>query len=646
MKDEDMEYIRLSENYNNNILIPINKSPFDFIKNNNSPYFVSMMKYSKSQFEEWQKTNSLKGMSGGKTNKLWADFDCKENVELALKEAGIFAERLLDLGFKETDLQLSYSGGKGAGIIVDTIQDYTIDQVKALCTQVASGLQTFDTSMYDHQRIFRVLFTRNEKTGLYKIPLQLSDLQAPDLAQIKADAAQPENYIKEDVFSSYTKAEVILSKELIDPPAPAKIEVVRKHSVDVSTRPTNWKDYKWALVQGMFEKGERHSAMMVIAATCRGLGYDEMTTTAICQTADVKHCERTGDTPISDLEDNIIPSIFSHDWNGGQYSYENNAWLKAYCGRMGFETEKVSDGFVTLDEVGTLFSDYSLNFEKNIVKTGIPGLDENAMFLTSTHNGLLGQPGSGKTTLALQWLQNASTNGVNGVFYSMDMGQPIVYAKLIQREIGCSFKEAMNIFRNDPKRAMLIHEQVKNKYKNTLFNFRSGITVDQIKKDVQNQEQATGSKVKLLVIDYLECMAGPYSDSTANTAYISNQMKDLANELQVCSVMLLQTQKHSTVDISDPLLSMKQIKGSSVIEQSCSVILTAWREGYNPRTVESDRFMSFAVVKNRFGTLWSDDFHWNGQRGHISELTEEQRDMLAELRQKKAEEKNKDNEWS
>jgi hypothetical protein len=42
---------------------------------------------------------------------------------------------------------------------------------------------------------------------------------------------------------------------------------------------------------------------------------------------------------------------------------------------------------------------------------------------------------------------------------------------------------------------------------------------------------------------------------------------------------------------------MKAIKGSSVIEQSCSVVLTLWREGYNPKTVTDDRYISFAAVK-------------------------------------------------
>ena len=40
------EYIRLSENYNKNKLIPINDSPYKYVKDKNSPYFISIIKLS------------------------------------------------------------------------------------------------------------------------------------------------------------------------------------------------------------------------------------------------------------------------------------------------------------------------------------------------------------------------------------------------------------------------------------------------------------------------------------------------------------------------------------------------------------------------------------------------------------------------
>ncbi len=67
--------------------------------------------------------------------------------------------------------------------------------------------------------------------------------------------------------------------------------------------------------------------------------------------------------------------------------------------------------------------------------------------------------------------------------------------------------------------------------------------------------------------------------------------------------------------------------------------MSLWREGYNPKTIEDDKYISFAVVKNRLGQLWSDDFSWNGVKGVISELTEEQRYDLEEFKKRKQEQK-------
>jgi len=297
-----------------------------------------------------------------------------------------------------------------------------------------------------------------------------------------------------------------------------------------------------------------------------------------------------------------------------------------------------------LDILTDQFTNYATNFEQNIIKTGIKGLDDNVIFSTSTLNGILGQPGSGKTTMALNYLRNTSMAGIPSMFFSLDMGAPLVYAKLVQKATGHSFKKALELYRTDPKERDRISQVIKTEYKNVGFNFKAGLTVADMRDAIIKHTEATGISPKLIVVDYLENIAGPYSDATANAGLIANQLKDLANETETSIALLLQTQKHSTPDVSDPLLSMKQIKGSSVIEQACSTVLTLWREGYSPNTVDDDRYISFAVVKNRFGSLWQGDFSWEPIRGDIKSLSEEQYEELQEFRKRKKEQKAKDAE--
>ena len=103
-------------------------------------------------------------------------------------------------------------------------------------------------------------------------------------------------------------------------------------------------------------------------------------------------------------------------------------------------------------------------------------------------------------------------------------------------------------------------------------------------------------------------------------------------------MLLLQPPKVAG-DPSDELLSYTKIKGSSVIQQACSVILSMWRPGFSPKTPGDDKFVCFAVLKNRMGSLGQYEFSWNGLTGAITELNEDQRDHLDSVRQRKAAEK-------
>lgn len=602
-------------------------------------YYTSLFQYSKDQVAAAEAKGTISGTRDVTGDRLYFDFDSKTNLELARSDALALVNRLIDRGVDQDNILASFTGSKGFSIELKLNKRITNKQFKAAVQRLAGDLKTFDHVVSDPNRIVRVNNTKHQVTGKYKIPLELHELDELSIDQIKDMAAKPKTV-------PVTKP-VDLDSKLFE----VKEEPAKKTSTPDSlkeamlTKPKAYKDYKWALVQGFFENGERHNALMVIAATCRGLGYDKDTTYYICKSAIKKQSARTGgeDFAKEELYKNIIEdSVFSDTWEGGQYSPKTNPWLKNYCDRMGFDSEQKEETdkpAITLHDMTEDFSRYAVDFEKNILKTGIEGLDQHVILSTSTLNGLLGNPGSGKTSMALNYLRNTSVNGIPSMFFSLDMGKQLVYSKLVQKETKYDFKQTVNLYKDNPKKAMEVAEKLKHDYRNVGFNFRSGSSVADIRRAIQAQQEQTGQKVRLVVVDYLECISSGLSDATAGAGLVANQLKDVANEEEVCMLLLLQTQKHSTPDVSDPLLSLKGVKGSSLIEQSCSTILTLWREGYHPKFVDDDKYISFAVVKNRFGSLWSDDFSWNGVTGNIRGLTEEERVELADFKRRKKEEK-------
>lgn len=617
-------------------LVPVNDI-YEYIEDQNKDYYASAYYYNDKHYEDFKQTGTIRGTKDVTTNKIWFDFDSASHPEVAQLETIELIRRLEKFGIQRKNIEIYFSGNKGFHLVVTLNRYITPEQVASICiNKFGNNLHSLDRAVYDPSRIFRVPGTKHQKSGLFKIPLTYNQLHDYNIGQIKTLASSLDNienefewevaYPKDELFEIEEKKKATTT--IVDP-------------IDFSKKPQQWKNCKWALLQGNFKEGERHNALMVIAATCRGLGYDKETTYYMCKSALKKQSSLTGqdEFPKEELYTNIIEqSVFTDNWEGGQYSCQKPGWLQNYCRSLGehkCKAEKEEPPILKIEEMGPLFSSYAQNFEQNIIKTGIGSLDNHVMLCASTLNGLLGQPGAGKTSMSLQYILNTSMEGINSTFFSLDMGMPIVYAKMIQKLTGVNFKEVLRIFKEDPKKANELTLQLKELYKNVGFNFKSGLTVPDMKQTILEQEQQRGEKVKLVVIDYLECIAGPYSDQTANTGFIANQLKDLANDLNTCILLLLQTQKHSTPDVSDPLLSLKGVKGSSLIEQSCSTILTLWREGYNPKTIEDDRYISFAIVKNRFGSLWSGDFSWHGVTGDIRELSEEEQEELAEFKARK-----------
>jgi replicative DNA helicase len=133
------------------------------------------------------------------------------------------------------------------------------------------------------------------------------------------------------------------------------------------------------------------------------------------------------------------------------------------------------------------------------------------------------------------------------------------------------------------------------------------------------------------------------TDATAKSGYVACRLADLAREHEVCILMLLQPQK-SAGDAREPLRSMRKIKGASIIEQDCRVILTLWRPGFKTETTEDDRYAVLGVVKNNMGSIGEFPFNWDGPRGVVTELSQTEKEQYKALVARIEEEKRQQEE--
>ena len=259
---------------------------------------------------------------------------------------------------------------------------------------------------------------------------------------------------------------------------------------------------------------------------------------------------------------------------------------------------------------------------------------------TVTHN----------TSLATKIVENLSKNDQNVLFLSLDMHDNLLYSRLLQRVSGLNIEQKLRSkIETDPSydptysfssdsRLKRAFDQVENLYGNVDFDFTRGCTIESIEEGIKANKTKYGDNLKMVVVDYLEKVRGPFSDATANSGYVASRLSDLASTYDVVVILLLQPQK-SAGDPSEELLSMRKVKGASVIEQDCRVILTMWRPGFNPSDSSNDDYATIAVVKNNMGPVTQIDFGWNGLKGEFKELNSIEQADLAALRKAIKEEK-------
>lgn len=641
-------------------LIPADDNVFKHIKNLKKDHYLSMFLYTEEQknkfYEEVEKIDKktgkvVKTINGAKnindvfTDKLIFDFDSKENLLKAKTDTIALCDRLLSYGFKMSDLVITFSGNKGFGVEVTTDQTFSPEETKALAKNLAGDLETFDTVIFNASRVIRVPFTKHQDSGLYKMPLSLDELKGCEISEIvdiSKEEYEPEitctvAHVPSSVLSMKeikTKQENRTSGEVVD--------------LDLSNKPKWLSNWKYALQEGFFPEGTRNSAMMILGATYRGQGFNKITAYRMLKGAAELQSQRSGQDRYSDEEIwlNIIEQVYDSGWKGGTYAEDSFPdEIVRYLDSIGVPRSKVTneDAFMGVDDVYNVFEDFAENIEKNTIKTGIDELDRLCRITTSMLVGVLGCPGSGKTATTLNILEKHSSEGETSIFFSFDMGKPLVYQKFAQKQTGKQSDEIFKIFIDkDETEKEKIKHKISNAYKNVQMCFKTGSTVDDIRTYILDYERVTGKKVRMIAVDYLEKLVGPFSDATANSGYNAAKLQELCNDLELCCLLLLQPQKMAG-DPSDPLLTYRKVKGASVIEQDCRVIFSIFREGYHPQSFEEDEFITYAVLKNTMGTLGSVDCYWDGLTGDVFPIDDEGKDTLKKLRKKKSEKKAMEN---
>jgi hypothetical protein len=604
-------------------LVDIKEDINKFITNRDKDYYVSLYKYTEEHKKILEKTGTLSGIRNTVTSTLYFDFDSKADLEKARADAIEVANRLMTRGFEEDNIGCYFTGGKGFSIEVE-IDDYiTPEKFKAITVDVAGDLETFDTVVADPNRIVRVCNTKHQNSGLYKIPLSPEELVDLGIAEIKLLAKNPRTNRMLKV------ANVPQNIKDIEPLKERSVsEISRELTFDISTvdmkaRPHGLDEAKYLLLRGFFRTGQRNHAMLCLASTFKNLKYDRTHTEMILKATAIEQAERTGEEEFPDNEvELILNQVYSDHWKGGQFTIRDpNNWLAQYAVKMGLDVRKVEDGPMQIVDVEAEFTHFVKNLEQNTVSTGIPFIDQKMPLTLGTNAAIVGAPGSGKTTLALNILKNCSARGMTTVFFSLDMHRKRMFEKIMYDVTGLSRTELYEAFKSGKGKELVA--KMKAQYGSVWFYDRSGTSPADMERYIKSVEEHTGTKVKLVMIDYLERVSSEKSSDTEASKDIAQKIQDLVMDLDIACVTLVQPNKNAYNGGPDsPIENMAAIKGSSYLQQSYRNIISLWRPGYTPTLSEQgyDRFIEFAILKNDLGEMGKTVMGFEGAKGRIRPL--------------------------
>lgn len=618
-------------------------------KDPKSDWYTSIFQYGNDVVDYFNKNEgSIKGYNGPAfTNKLIFDFDSKADVDLARKDAIEVISRLMDnYGVALDNIRVFWSGNKGVHLEVPTAGKFTPSELKNICFGIAGDLKTFDTKIYNITRIFRVNNTYNPNGKLWKVELEPEELSTLSIEAIKKKAEQPSiSSFKPVVFKNVfvfdkLKNDNTKLKPVITAYTGKDIAGIRGlDTINYDACPKPMPRCLYALSHGVMQSGggERNALFLRLAAYYRGQGMPKEVALMTLQGVAAENAKLYPEHDMytrEELENTVINSVYSSrefkQIPGATGLDPNNEMVKRYCDAVGQFTDKKccvhhkvgKETTVQISKVSDDFEDFARNFDKNTVKTGINFIDKYMNIAIGTTTLIVGSTGCGKTSLALNILENSGQLGQHAVFFSMDTHKNLIYLKLAQKVTNYSQKQILEFYKTkDQTRIVEIRNAISERYGKVFFDFSSTLSGDQMKNIVFKLEQENNCKIKLVIVDYAGRVAGPYSDTFANANFNALQSTGIAAETEAAWIYLSQISRNMG-DGATPLRTKRAAKESGTWEESASNVITIWRPFLADPT--RDDVLRLFLAKNRMGRELEEILHFDGAKGMISSMTDQE----------------------
>jgi replicative DNA helicase len=239
------------------------------------------------------------------------------------------------------------------------------------------------------------------------------------------------------------------------------------------------------------------------------------------------------------------------------------------------QTNKDSDSLV--NKIHELNDSIDLKQDNNYligIPSGIDDLDDMTCGWQAKNLIIIGaRPSKGKTSLAINCMREALKLGKKVGFFSLEMSDIQIVARIIAQESGTNVKSLINStikFNQTEFEKYSRAQSVVSKYITRLYFDEYSRTVTEMRSKAMMWKMRNG--LDLIVVDFLQLMKIPEKGTVSDGfEYITVQMKALSKDLDVPLILLSQLNRSSERENREPELF--DLRSSGGIEQAADQII-------------------------------------------------------------------------
>lgn len=246
------------------------------------------------------------------------------------------------------------------------------------------------------------------------------------------------------------------------------------------------------------------------------------------------------------------------------------------------------------------------------ISSGFASLDEllNGGFRPGQVAIAAGRPGMGKTSFGLQVATAAALKGIPALFLSQEMSEQDVMDRVFATAYGIPLASLVAGCLPDEEWGRLTAAMGVLRGVPLFIDDQPALSLLDVSSKARKLQRTAG--LRIIVLDYIQLMAGTGDNRNAELERISRGLKQLAKELAVPILALAQlSRKCEERPNKRPFAS--DLRDSGSLEQDADVILALYRdELYNPDSPDKGT-AEVLVRKNRQGRIGEVRLAWRGE---------------------------------